>query len=111
MPAGDYPAYEARQYASQFEAASARYIAFEVNLFHTPPGRLVVVPLLCAYRRADGSEIATVDTEIQVQPDWQNTAVTRAWGAAEPGFWTAGKYTVACTYDGRKAGEASFEVI
>jgi hypothetical protein len=89
-----------RQYDSVFSAPQARFIAFQLDLEHPPPGTVQDFPIVCLYSWPDGTSSA-VEVEGHIEPDWTGSSHSGGKGWAQSGHWKQGEYQVSCSVEGR----------
>jgi hypothetical protein len=99
-----------REYAVSFEAATARRIGLEFGLRFDPPGRLVMIPVLCRVVGPDGSVVREQDQQVRVEPGWNGVLGGMTMGAVEPGSWQPGRYSATCHHGETLLGDARFDV-
>jgi hypothetical protein len=108
---GDYPALADRRYATEFDSASTRYVAVQLDIELPAPGRLVDVDVECMFVRPDGSEMGAVDMSFMLPGDRTQSYETNARGSATAGTWSAGTYRVTCTNAGAAIARQEFTIV
>jgi hypothetical protein len=105
------PPADQRVYATRFVSTETSYINVEISLVHEPIESTAEVPIACLVIAPDASIRASFAVNFAFQAGWRSTLSSNGWGSAEPGWWAAGTYRVACTAEGRLVAEDTFEVI
>lgn len=103
------PGVSSRDFETRFDAASARYIYWQIDLSFSAPGQRVSVPLKAAYT-GPGGVVTRQAVQLDVQPDWTNAYHSAGFGAASAGWWKPGTYRVEITAAGKRVASGSFEV-
>jgi hypothetical protein len=100
-----------RLFAERFSAATARFVYFQLQLAHTPPGRELSVTIDCTYWAPDNTKFYESHPEITVRPEWRNSHYAHGSGWSERGRWKPGRYQVECEREGRLLASSSFEMV
>ena len=101
---------EKRVYAQGFDASTARYIAWELNLTHPAPGRRIEYVINGVYYNADGSVLGRHSHgDAYVQTDWTSSSQASSLGWSQPGNWQVGVYRVELSVEGVLVAVGEFE--
>ncbi|HET9065873.1 MAG TPA: toll/interleukin-1 receptor domain-containing protein [Gemmatimonadales bacterium] len=87
-----------REYRGSFAQDITRFINVELKLTYDPPGRTVRFPFACPVSQEGGAVVGTIALTATVQPTWDTSFHTAAWGRGAPGSWNPGRYRVECRY-------------
>jgi hypothetical protein len=92
---------EARVYTKYFSAQTARYINWEVTIYHgCPPSQREPFIIEVTYFNPDGTVDAQYSSNTYVDTGWVSSIHTDAWGWDEPGSWEVGRYKVSLRVSG-----------
>lgn len=100
-----------RLFAERFSVATTRFVYFQLELAHRPPGRELSVTIDCTYWAPDNTKFYESHPEITVQPEWRNSRYAHGSGWSEQGRWKSGRYRVECEREGRLLASSSFEIV
>lgn len=99
-----------RVYASWFERASARFIAWELNLEHAAPASRKSFSVEQVWLRSDGTILARQRKDTYVEPGWTSSYHQHSWGYRNVDSWTAGVYRVDLFVDGQRVATGTFTI-
>lgn len=100
-----------RAYGDRFQKSNSRFISWELDLNHQPPGRRVEFPIVAEYFRRDGRLISTSTYRSWVEGNWPTSWHSSRSGWPTAGQWLAGSYKVVLSVDGSQVAVAWFEII
>jgi tetratricopeptide (TPR) repeat protein len=100
------PPKEQRQYRIGFDARRARYINWELNLTHQPPGRVVSFRIDAEWYQG-GELFYRYSTDNSIQADWESSYMSHSYSMAP---WVQGIYRVDLSIGGQKIASEYFDV-
>lgn len=106
----EIPSRESRVYNDSFPAVSARYINWELNLYHSVLEKKTPVAFLVVYSHSDGSEFGRAQYDNFAEAGWSSSMYSWSWGADEPGIWKPDTYTVEIFYRGNSVISEEFVI-
>ncbi len=86
--------YGQRNYRKIFKQSDTRYINYELNLLHSPPGKRVEFELDVIYYDHNGNALYGLIHDCSVESDWDYSWYSWGVGWDESGNWAPGTYTV-----------------
>lgn len=105
---GTLPAKNERQYRSEFADSDTRYIYWELRLMHSAAVGKIEFDLRYEIYRPDSSLMGNIQKRRAIEAGWANAYFTDGWGAAEPGTFSPGTYTVKVYVNGKAVAEGQF---
>jgi hypothetical protein len=99
-----------RVYANWFERASARFIAWELNLDHPAPTSRKSFSVEQVWSRSDGTILARQTQQTSVEPGWTSSYHQHSWGWWNVDSWAAGVYRVNLFVDGQRVATGTFTI-
>ena len=106
----EYTPASKRVYANWFERASARFIAWELNLDHPAPTSRKSFSVEQVWSRSDGTILARQTNQTSVEPGWTSSYHQHSWGWRNVDTWTAGVYRVNLFVDGQRVATGAFTI-
>lgn len=97
-------------FRTRFARGNARYVAWEIALEFTPPGRRIELPIDEAWYRADGRLIARQSAHLVIEPHWNQAQRFDSFGWRDPGHWPSGVYRVVLSVRGTRVASGSFTI-
>jgi hypothetical protein len=105
-----FPPMDQRVYSTVFDAYVTRFINWELELSFVTALAPLALPLEARYYRGDGSLVALQNFTVQIEAGWDWNACWNGWGAAYPGSWAPGGYTVQLSLASSPVASGSFVV-
>lgn len=105
------PSLRDRQYATQFDSATARSIYTEIGLAYPPATQAVALTVECGYTAPAGAVTGTARVEVRADAGWELSVHAGGAGSDTPGSWAPGSYTVACRFANRVIATGRFEIL
>jgi tetratricopeptide (TPR) repeat protein len=100
------PPKEQRKYRVSFDRRNTRYINWELNLFHKPPGQPVHFNIDAQWYQS-GELFYRYTTNNSIQADWENSYWSHSYSMSP---WTPGIYRVDLSIAGQKIASEYFDV-
>lgn len=100
------PSRDQRKYRVSFDARTARYINWELNLAHKPPGRPMSFQIYSEWFK-NGEPFYHFTVNNTIQPDWEYSYVSHSYSMAP---WTQGVYRVDLSIGDQKIASEYFDV-
>jgi hypothetical protein len=108
---GDGVPYQQRVYTQTFAKSTTRYVYWELNLEHPPPGVRKNFQIDAVWFTVDGSIFATQTPETYIEPAWSSSYHQYGWGWGNPGNWTPGSYRIVLYVDGHEVAWQIFAIM
>jgi hypothetical protein len=106
----DMPPFEERVYARRFASITSRYIYYELNLSHSPPGQRVPFDVKAVYIKPDGEVFGRFALQTRLEADWTWSWHAKGWGWEDAGHWPLGAYGVEIWVDDELVVRGSFAI-
>lgn len=100
-----------RIYRKTFQQSETRYIKWELNLDATPSKKIVQFAGNDLWFGPEGNILNNGTKKWTFPPGWQGSGLTDGLGAATPGQWQPGTYTVVLRINGMEMARGSFQVV
>ncbi|MEW6659530.1 MAG: hypothetical protein AB1424_12795 [Thermodesulfobacteriota bacterium] len=105
--------YGQRQYTDKFDAQSATFIFWQLDLEY-PPGvraKIAEFPITAIWYDPAGKVFNTQTFDAKVQPHWRSSVHAYGFGYRTPGFWKPGTYRVILKVGDKTLASGSFQVV
>ena len=106
----EYTPHGKRVYSNWFERASARFIAWDLNLDHPAPTSRKSFSVEQVWYRSDGTILARQTKQTSVEPGWTSSYHLHSWGWRNVDSWPAGVYRVNLFVDGQRVATGAFTI-
>lgn len=106
----EVPDRQNRIYTDSFSASSARFINWELKLYHAVLEMRTPVSFLVVYAHSDGKEFGRAQYDNFAEAGWNSSLYSWSWGSNEAGVWKPDTYTVEIFYRGNSVIREQFVI-
>lgn len=99
-----------RVYSQNFSRSDTRYIYWELNLVHPPPGQQQSLVITAVYIRSDGTLFTQHTYSSIILTSAVNSTHIKGSGFLDPGQWSLGLYRVDLSVEGVLVARETFEI-